>query len=230
MHGNLPESLMDRAKAAVLAWIREDRIGVLDQVDRILVVLLECLCDQNLDARQAMIKAGIKSHSVRGMFKAATGWSLGDYIKHRRIQVATWLLHNSTFSCTSIGYALGWIHYSTFNDACQTIHERLYGKRVRPGDVRKAGAELYPPPEMPAPEGGPGDVALVDAGAAGDLEAGLEPGSPPQFMYAGRLHEKVYALGFWTIFRELPYAKQRWWVRHARSFFVTPAFFDLLRI
>ena len=107
MHGNLPGSLIERAKAPVLAKIREDLLGVPEQVARVLRILLEHLCDRGLNADQALKKAGIRSASVWGLFHVATGWSLGDYIKLRRLQIATYLLHYSDFNCTAIGHTVG---------------------------------------------------------------------------------------------------------------------------
>ena len=145
MGDNRPVSLIDRAEALVLALIQEDRIGVPEQVDKVLRALLEHLRAQDLNAEQALKKAGVKGGSIWGMFRSATGWSLADYIKLRRIQMATYLLHYSSFTCTAIGHHVGWLHFDPFNRACKMIHKELYGHlEVKPGDVRKAGPEVYP--------------------------------------------------------------------------------------
>ncbi len=119
----------DAYQSQLIGTLAQSRVS--PPVQRVLDYIHTHLFDEGLQAGQVLDACGIRSHTFRAQFKYQTGYTLKDYIKRHRVQLACQLLRNDTLDVSDIAYGLGYSHPNTF----RAVFKRTIGQT--PSDYRK---------------------------------------------------------------------------------------------
>lgn len=109
-----------------------------DELDEMTTKVLKFICDESdigdLSAGQVARHFNMEISNLSHRFKAATSYTLSDYINARKLVIACQKLQETDESINSIAESLGYLHTSSFT----RMFKKVYG--VSPTQYREQSA------------------------------------------------------------------------------------------